>query len=475
MILLYHKVDIESKTMWWVDVENFYRQKHEISSKNVDYLDDYDRNNPSHISITFDGVYENIYQYALPILKKFNYPFELFISGNLIGKSNDFDSAEPDSPFANISSLKKLVQEGGRLQWHTNDHLDLTKQSIEIIKNELRVPNKLKDLNKSGFNWFAYPYGRFNEDVIESTKLCFKGGLACDNGDLNNDYKMIRKTIKNDTSLKEKTISCIIPVYNYGKYLQEAIESVINQSILPDEIIIADDCSEDSTKDIATAFSNKYPELISYIRNEKNLGPIDNFNNALLRSNSDYYFLLGADNALQANYIEKLSSFANKLTGIGIFYTDYALFGPLAALKYEKNLESRKKGIINDKYYLISFEEPDNPLEHIQKMNFIHGSSLISKKAYTEAGGYKSTKRPEDYSLFMKIIENGWGIKKVEGTYLRYRQHSTNQLNNSIQIQKELIFWKNEYHRIDNHKTFHKSKIYKIVKKLYYLFNKLKK
>ena len=75
----------------------------------------------------------------------------------------------------------------------------------------------------------------------------------------------------------------------------------------------------------------------------------------------------------------------------------------------------------------------------------------------------------------MKIIENGWGIKKVEGTYLRYRQHSTNQLNNSIQIQKELIFWKNEYHRIDNHKTFHKSKIYKIVKKLYYLFNKLKK
>ena len=157
MILLYHKVDIESKTMWWVDVDNFYRQMHEISSKNVVYLDDYDRNNPSHISITFDGVYENIYQYALPILKKFNYPFELFISGNLIGKSNDFDSAEPDSPFANISSLKKLVQEGGRLQWHTNDHLDLTKQSIEIIKNELRVPNKLKDLNKSGFNWFAYP------------------------------------------------------------------------------------------------------------------------------------------------------------------------------------------------------------------------------------------------------------------------------------------------------------------------------
>ena len=64
MILLYHKVDIESKTMWWVDVDNFYRQMHEISSKNVVYLDDYDRNNPSHISITFDGVYENIYQYA---------------------------------------------------------------------------------------------------------------------------------------------------------------------------------------------------------------------------------------------------------------------------------------------------------------------------------------------------------------------------------------------------------------------------
>jgi len=81
MILLYHKIYLESPTQWWVDTNNFWRQMYELQNHEVVHLADYDPNNPEHVVITFDGVYENVFQYALPVLKSFDYPFELFVVG----------------------------------------------------------------------------------------------------------------------------------------------------------------------------------------------------------------------------------------------------------------------------------------------------------------------------------------------------------------------------------------------------------
>ena len=67
MILLYHKVYLESPTEWWVDSNDFWRQMYELQNYEVVNLADYDPNNPEHVVITFDGVYENVFQFALPV------------------------------------------------------------------------------------------------------------------------------------------------------------------------------------------------------------------------------------------------------------------------------------------------------------------------------------------------------------------------------------------------------------------------
>ena len=72
---MYHKVYLDNPTHWWVNVDNFYRQMHELRNKKVVYLNDYDPNDPECVVITFDGVYQNIVEYAAPILAKFSYPF----------------------------------------------------------------------------------------------------------------------------------------------------------------------------------------------------------------------------------------------------------------------------------------------------------------------------------------------------------------------------------------------------------------
>ena len=67
-------------------------------------------------------------------------------------------------------------------------------------------------------------------------------------------------------------ISVYITSYNKSKYLTKAIESVLNQSYKPFEIIIVDDYSTDKSREIISSFYKRYPNIIIPIYNEKNLG-----------------------------------------------------------------------------------------------------------------------------------------------------------------------------------------------------------
>ena len=92
-------------------------------------LDEYDPQNPKHMVFTFDGIYENVYQYAFPILKKWDYPFELFVGGSVIGQGNEFDTAEPHARFVTMKQLQDMARHKGRILWHTKSHKSFAKAS----------------------------------------------------------------------------------------------------------------------------------------------------------------------------------------------------------------------------------------------------------------------------------------------------------------------------------------------------------
>lgn len=467
---MYHKVHPNSPTMWWVTVNNFYRQMVEISAKEVVYLDDYDVNNPNHVVITFDGVYSNVLEYAMPILKHFDYPYELFITSDYIGLENEFDSVEPSASFTNEEELLELVDNGGRIQWHTRSHVNLRDVTdIHVIQNELSVPEHILKLDLDGFKWFAYPHGEFNDVVKEEVKKKFEGALSCVQGNDNDKFIFNRLTVTNETRLSTNEVSCIIASYNYGDFLIEAIESVLRQTIVPDKILISDDCSTDDTQLIAESYVKMYPKLIKYNRNDKNLGIINHFNKAMTLVKGDYIFFLGADNRLLSNYVEECIKGLEKDKGIGIAYTDYALFGSRARLIYTGFNDLFKGQIIENTYYQINFPEFDNReliLEELKKGNFIHGSSMFRREAFNEVGGYVKTTDPEDYNLFFRIFNQGWGIVKIKNTNLEYRQHSVGQANNLVSLSNKLSLYRKMY---SEENDFEKSKFYTYALKLYKL------
>ena len=91
------------------------------------------------------------------------------------------------------------------------------------------------------------------------------------------------------------SVSVCIPVYNGENYLLESINSVLGQDYPNFEILIVDNCSNDRTETIVSEINDS---RVRYVRNEKNIGSIRNFNKCIELAKGEYFLLLPHDDLL---------------------------------------------------------------------------------------------------------------------------------------------------------------------------------
>ncbi len=99
-------------------------------------------------------------------------------------------------------------------------------------------------------------------------------------------------------------ISVIIISYNQKDYLVEAIESVLNQTLQPYEIIIADDCSSDGSQSLIKEYVKQYPNLIRAFYHKQNRGIPENRNSALERVEGHLITFLDGDDRFLPRKLE---------------------------------------------------------------------------------------------------------------------------------------------------------------------------
>src|SRR5689334_4764378 len=100
-----------------------------------------------------------------------------------------------------------------------------------------------------------------------------------------------------------RSVSVVIPTYNYGRFIDEAIRSALAQTQPPMEIIVVDDGSTDDTKDVVATFGDK----VKYVRQE-NAGVCAARNRGVAESSGDLIALLDADDVLEPTNLEKQSA-----------------------------------------------------------------------------------------------------------------------------------------------------------------------
>src|SRR5690606_6353403 len=142
--------------------------------------------------------------------------------------------------------------------------------------------------------------------VLMNRRICsncqvtrsIKTGKRRRNGNLRNTAGSWRPNM--DTAYREMKISVYIPSYNQKEYLFQAVESVLNQTLRPFEILIIDDCSTDGSQELIRNLANANP-LVRYLFNETNEGIAGVRRKALENVRGDYFTYVDGDDLYLPN------------------------------------------------------------------------------------------------------------------------------------------------------------------------------
>jgi len=127
-------------------------------------------------------------------------------------------------------------------------------------------------------------------------------------------------------TISKPKVSIVLPVYNGEKYLEEAINSIIQQTYSEWELIIVDDCSQDSTPDIIKRYA-EIDSRIRPVRNKQNSKLPASLNNGFSIATGEYLTWTSDDNKYKENAICKMVEYLDSHLDTDFVYADYVQIG----------------------------------------------------------------------------------------------------------------------------------------------------
>ncbi len=117
-------------------------------------------------------------------------------------------------------------------------------------------------------------------------------------------------------------ISIFITSYNQRDYLREAIDSVLQQTLMPHEIIVVDDCSSDESQDLISDYHRQFPDLFVPIFHSNNQGVSTARRSALNRVSGDYVSYLDGDDRYRSTKLEKEAEILQKQSDAKLVFSN---------------------------------------------------------------------------------------------------------------------------------------------------------
>jgi glycosyltransferase involved in cell wall biosynthesis len=274
--------------------------------------------------------------------------------------------------------------------------------------------------------------------------------------------------------MKKTSVSIIIPCYNQAQYLDECLQSVLNQSYSNWECIIVNDGSPDDTEQIAIKWTTKDIRFKYYNKVNEGVSSARNF--GIEQSMGEFILPLDADDKISTDYLDLATTAFQQNPSLKVVYCKAEKFGDEVGL-----------------WILDSFS-----LYNLSIKNMIFCSALFRKKDWELVGGYdvNMIHGIEDWEFWIAILKNGGQVKCLDsiGFYYRIKKVSrqklfdkekydysinyitikhadffVNQHGNSIQLYRENVELKRFHSKIVS------SFLYKMYKFPLFLYKKINK
>ena len=114
-------------------------------------------------------------------------------------------------------------------------------------------------------------------------------------------------------------VSVVIPCHNYGRFLSECVQSVLDQQGVDVEVIIVDDASTDESRAVATRFAS-HDDRVRVVQHDTNTGFVAAFNDGLKYAEGDFIVRLDADDLLTAGSLARSAGLLQAFPSVGLVY-----------------------------------------------------------------------------------------------------------------------------------------------------------
>ncbi|MGI9584505.1 MAG: glycosyltransferase, partial [Acidimicrobiia bacterium] len=200
--------------------------------------------------------------------------------------------------------------------------------------------------------------------------------------------------------LEHPRFSVVIPCYNQGKYIRDAVVSIFEQTEQSFEVVIVDDGSDDGTTPGAlSALDLARVRVIT----QENGGLSAARNSGIGASRADLVVTLDADDMLEPEYLEVLGAALDQDADAAFAHCWAELFGDFSAMWATRPY---------NRYQLLL-------------SNSVVGCVVLRKAAWEAVGGYDETMLSgnEDWDLWIRLMRSGYGAVQVRQPLFRYRKH----------------------------------------------------
>lgn len=213
------------------------------------------------------------------------------------------------------------------------------------------------------------------------------------------------------TELPKYSVLMSLYVKEKPEYLRLAIDSMLNQTVQPDEIVIVEDGPlTDSLYAVLDEYKAKYPQIVRTIKNEKNLGLGLALNVGLKECKNELVARMDTDDISKPDRCEKqLKVFAEdmSLSIVGAYVDEFA-DDP------EKIVSTRAVPVMNDEIYQFAKK----------RSAFNHPAVMYRKSRVLNFGGYANLRRNQDVDLFGRMLFGGCKAQNVPESLLLFRSNN---------------------------------------------------
>jgi glycosyltransferase involved in cell wall biosynthesis len=227
----------------------------------------------------------------------------------------------------------------------------------------------------------------------------------------------------------KERLGVIVVNYNAAGYVNDCLDSIFNQSLPFDEVLLVDDSSNDISGEILKRASINYG--VRFIRNEINLGLVKTLNKSIPNLTSELVMIVNSDDVLHKDAVKEIKSNLLKMYDKKkIIFFDMIIFGPKSQI-LAKNAGATFLKVDAENLDLHFYWNFENELTNIYPNVRISGSSVFSKTLFQEVGGFREPGYlPEDAQFFNNCLTiPDCRLHYIPKPLLYYRQHGLDQTN----------------------------------------------